>query len=220
MAIEEPTEQLIDKLAADLKPVRPLPCPLHRAAVASTVVLLCVFGAIFAFTHGFRPDLRDKMGQAGYLSQNLSILLAGLMAAFATFRLSVPDTRIRPAVYALLAGATGIWLVHIAAMTLEGGWHNIEVSERNCLTDLALFMVVPIAAVTFMLTRSAPIWRGWAGYAAVLSIGSFGALGMRMICPNDAAGHLLVWHFMPVLVFAFAGIFLGQILLKFKVAKF
>jgi len=213
------TDDLINQLTADLKPVRRLPAPIVRVLCVLAFTIVVLAAAIALLTHGPRADLMTMLGRVGYLSQNISFLVAGIFAGLAAFRLSVPDVKIRPGTYALIFLATAIWLVHIIALSFEGGLDGVEVAQRNCLTDLSLFMVVPLAATAFMLTRGAPIWRGWAGYAMVLSIGSFCAIGMRFLCPNDQPAHLLVWHFMPVMVFALIGIFLGKILLKPRKAK-
>ncbi|MDE1153818.1 MAG: DUF1109 domain-containing protein [Micavibrio sp.] len=213
------TDDLINQLASNLKPVRRLPAPLVRVLYVLGLTALVLAAAISLLTHGLRPDIATMLGRTGYLSQNLSFLAAGICAALAAFRLSVPDVKIRPATYAFIFAATAIWLVHIIALSFEGGLDGVDVGQRNCLTDLSLFMVVPLAATTFMLTRGAPVWRGWAGYSMVLAIGSFCAIGMRFLCPNDQPAHLLVWHFMPVMVFALAGIALGKILLKPRTPK-
>ena len=213
------TDDLINKLTSDLKPVKRLPPVSLRVAVMSlaTVVILAV--AVFAVTKGPRPDLGEKMHSMDYSGQVISFLLAALAAAAAAFQLSVPDTKIRPLTYGLIGFASAVWAFQILTLVLNGGLSAVDVAERNCLTDLSLFMIAPLGVIGFMMTRGAPVWRGWAGYAMVLSIGSFSAIAMRFLCPNDSPAHLLVWHFLPVVVFAIAGIFLGKILLKPAFAK-
>ena len=220
MSTDTDTAALIEKLGKDLKPVTPLRPPFVRAASLSIFALVAVFAAIFAFTHGFRKDLADMlMHHAGYLLQTVSIFAAGVISALAACYLSVPDTKIRPRVYAMMGISTAVWLFLILSQMVMAMGTESDVGPENCLTDLSLLMVSPLAAVIFMVTRGAPVWRGWAGYSMVLAVGSFAALGMRFICPNDSPAHLLVWHFLPVLVFALVGIILGKILLKKNIAK-
>ncbi len=213
------TDDLINKLTSDLKPVKRLPPVSLRVAVVTVATIAILAAAVFGVTHGPRPDLSQKIDTMGYAAQVASFFIAGLCAAFAAFKLSIPDTKIRPLTYAAIGLASAIWGFQILTLVLDGGISHIDVAERNCLTDLSLFMIAPLGVIGFMMTRGAPIWRGWAGYAMVLSVGSFSAIAMRFLCPNDSPAHLLVWHFLPVIVFSIAGIFLGKILLKSNPAK-
>ena len=195
---------------------------LRRVEPADASALAGLCQLVFLDTYcgqGLRADVGQKMASMTYAGQIVSFLLAALAAATAAFQLSVPDTKIRPLTYGLIGFASAVWGFHILTLVLEGGLSTVDVAERNCLTDLSLFMVAPLGVIGFMMTRGAPVWRGWAGYAMVLSIGSFSAIAMRLLCPNDSPAHLLVWHFLPVVVFAVAGIALGKILLKPGPAK-
>lgn len=211
------TEDLIGKLTAELKPVRPVAPVWQRAAVLTVLALGAVFGLIFAFTQGLRPDWRYMLSL--HSCQVGAIFLAGVLAAFAAFTLSVPDTKIRPHVTAMIGLASTLWGVIILQEVLAGWPLTTSVAERNCLTDFSMLLVLPFAAGIFMAARGAPVWRGWAGYSVTLSAASFAALGMRFLCPSEEPGHLLVWHFLPVVVFALFGSLFGEILLKWKVAK-
>ena len=193
------TDKLIQKLSGDLKPVKPLlPAPL-RAGCICAFSLVAVFGGIFAVSHGMRADLADQLAQVPFLLQTGAMLAAGIFAAFAACRLCVPDTRIRAPVKAMLGLSSLLWLLLIASAVRLGGLGYAIPGEGNCLTDLSLLAVLPLAAICFLMTRGAPVWRGWAGFAMTLATGSFPAL--------------------PVLAFALAGVALGKILLKQKIAK-
>ena len=82
------TDHLIDQLAARARPVRPLSSPLRRTALwvlaASTVV------ALIAFAYGLRPDLAESLAQAPALLEWTASIVTGLLAAYATFQISVP----------------------------------------------------------------------------------------------------------------------------------
>jgi hypothetical protein len=211
------TNDLIDSLTRDLKPVRPLPRAWVRALVLSLWALALGFLILDAI-HEPRGDLHNALHQNLYLVQGLSMTLAGLMAAYAAFRLSVPDTRVRPPVVVSLVVASVVWLAMIAGELALGGAQIPERAE-SCFIGLTMAMSLPLILALFMVMRSAPVWRGWAGFAMVLSTGSFGALVMRVMCPSDSPAHLLVWHFLPVAALAVLGIPLGKILLKFRIAR-
>lgn len=205
------TDKLIAQLGRDLKPVKPLAGAGTLALILATLSLAATFGAIEIFTKGIRDDWQVMFND--HLCQTAGIFVAGVLAAYAAFKLSVPDTRIRTPERMILGLASFIWVLLIAAQI---GAEPPEAGYRNCLTDFSLLFIIPFAAGVFMTTRAAPVWYGWAGYALALSVGSFSALGMRFACPNEQPAHLLVWHYLPVLGFAIIGIALGQILLKRK----
>lgn len=203
------TDKLIESLGQDLKPVKPMAGAGPLAAVLSVLSLAAVFGAIQLFTKGLRPDWQVILGD--HAGQSFGILASGVLAGYAAFRLCVPDTRIRPPVRVALIVSSFIWVLLLAGQMSASA---PDVAERNCLTDFSLLFVIPFAAAIFMATRGAPVWRGWAGYAFAMSAGSFSALGMRFLCPNEEPSHLLVWHYLPVLGFTIFGCLLGQILLQ------
>lgn len=213
------TDKLIEKLSGDLKPVRPLlPAPL-RAGCICAFSLAAVFGGIFALTRGLRDDLGAKLHEAAFLLETGAMLAAGACAAYAACRLCVPDTKLRPPVQAALGLAILLWLFIVGSvLRTEGNGFAIP-GEGDCLTDLSMLMVLPLSAICFLMTRGAPVWRGRAGFAMTLATGSFAALGMRLLCPLETPGHLLVWHFLPVLAYALIGVALGKILLRKKIAK-
>lgn len=205
------TDKLIASLGQDLKPVKPMAGALILALILSTLSLVATFGAITIFTKGIRADWQVMFNE--HVAQTAGIFISGVLAAYAAFKLSVPDTRIRNPVRVVLGLASFIWVLLIAGQI---GAEPPEAGYRNCLTDFSLLFVIPFAAGIFVATRGAPVWHGWAGYALALSVGSFAALGMRFACPNEQPAHLLVWHYLPVLAFAIVGVGLGQILLKSK----
>lgn len=211
------THDLIEKLSKDLKPVRPLPRAGFRAVSLSLWALaLALF--ILEQVHPPRTDLAATFQSPVYLAQGLAMMIAGLLAAFAAFRLSVPDTRLRPPVISSLASATGLWGLLIVIELFKAPAAMPEATP-SCFIGLTIGMSAPLALGLVMMMRSAPVWRGWAGYAMVLSVGSFAALVMRFICPDDSPGHLLVWHFLPVLALALPGAIAGKILLNHNLAK-
>ncbi len=210
------THDLIERLSSNVQPVR----PVRRAGLRATLLSLsALFLAllILRVTHEPRPDLLLSFRKSIYLIQGAAILIAALLSAYAACRLSIPDTRIRPPVKIALGISSLLWLAMI-------GFELAQTTAApepapSCFIGLTLGMSAPLALGMVMLLHSAPVWRGWAGYALVLSIGSFSALGMRFICPNDTPSHLLVWHFLPVIILAAIGYPLGLILLKLRIAK-
>lgn len=204
------TSKVIDNLVLDLKPVRVLPHPVARAVVSSIVGLALI--ACIVPLAGLRGDWPVLLQAPLHAASLVLMLISGVLSAAAAFILSTPDTKIRKPVILLLSGSAAIWLTLclMAALFLTSQNAGAEISTSGCVKTFVTLLLVPLI-VSFMMTlRGAPVWGGWAGYALTQSMASFSAMGVRFFCPDDTGSHLLVWHFLPVLVASLTGIVLGK----------
>lgn len=213
------TNDLITSLSGDIKPVKPLPSFWMRFALlcGGTAVFISLGILLFADPH---IATGGHIHTTGFIIENLLIIIAGLLACYAATALEVPDTYIRRRVIIPLLTGTMIWSGLIGYTCMQSGmdlWlSGAAIPEQNlqCLGHIHLLFVFPLVAVFIGLNRSAPVWRGYLGYAATLAITSFGAVGMRFFCADTLPLHLLLWHFLPVLALSVAGIFLGRLFIK------
>jgi hypothetical protein len=199
-------DDLIKNLTRDLKPVTPLAPDWQRAVIFASIGLTLTFGT--AVLLGLRDDLVAHLQRMEFLAEIAAMLLAGFLSAGAAVKLAVPDTRLRLPVKLPLALAHLAWFWLLAKTAF-----NLPISDDSghgaCAIDLTLMMILPLAAATGGIMRGAPVFRGLAGYAMSLSMVSFAAAAMRLLCPNDEAGHLLFWHFLPAVGIAVLGIVIG-----------
>jgi hypothetical protein len=215
------TSNLIDNLANNLKPVRCLPAPSMRALLMSLAALALV-AVMILILGGPRADWHTALQNPFFMSGDLLMLVAGFFSAIAAFTLTVPDTKIRQPVIILLCGATAIWMMiclyAAASLTPESFQAEINDTAKSsaCLKALIFMSALPLVVSFIMALRAAPLWLGWTGYALTLSMASFAAFGMRFFCPNDSYAHLLLWHFMPVVLLSIAGAGLGRIVLRLR----
>lgn len=199
-------DDLIKKLTGDLKPVTPIAPPWQRAVIFATLGLTLTFSS--AVLIGMREDLGSSLQRSTFLLEIGVLLMAGILSAVAAVRLAVPDTRLRLPVKLPLALAHLGWF-WLLAKTVAGFDMAHDHGNGQCAIDLTLMMILPLAAATGGIMRGAPVFRGMAGYAMSLSMVSFAAAAMRLLCPNDEAGHLLLWHFLPAVGLAALGIAIG-----------
>lgn len=199
-------DDLIKNLTADLKPVAPIAPMWQRAVILVSLGLCLTFGT--AVLLGLREDLGSSLQRSEFLLEIAALLMAGILSAAAAVRLAVPDTRLRLPVKLPLAMAHLVWI-----WLLAGAAYDMPAAHDHgngaCAIDLTLMMILPLAAATGGIMRGAPVFRGTAGYAMSLSMVSFAAAAMRLLCPNDEAGHLLLWHFLPAAGIAALGIVIG-----------
>ena len=187
---------IVDRLTADLRPALPLWSPWARLAGWLGLALAVV---AFAAVVGLRDDLGVAIDRPGYLF-DLAILLSGAgLAATLALLVAVPGRLGGRRAWSLGAG-----LLVLAVATSLLGEAGIAPATRSLLADLrcvacvGLFGVVPWVALYVAVGRAAPLDGG----ATALCIGAaaflVGAAAVRVACPYDDVGHLLVWHAAPV----------------------
>lgn len=203
------TNDFAAKLADDLRPVRrALPAMVTCGIwIAVTGVLV----GLFVAAGGVRPDYEAVLGRLDFLLPTIGMVIAGALSGFVAFHLRAPMARIPAFLKGTLGLATLFWVFEIlraygASTGIEDHAHlHHDFLVHHCVVNLALMILAPGIFLFVLLRRGATTHAFWAGYAAVLAVSSFGAIGMRYLCPVDDPAHLLVWHFMPVALYAAIG---------------
>ncbi|MFZ4541309.1 MAG: NrsF family protein [Rickettsiales bacterium] len=178
---------------------------------------LAVYGVgLQVFYLGFRPDLATLWSQSLFVAEILlltlvicSSILAGILAMY-------PDSYQRPKllalpyfVFALLVALLGYELLKAPAISLP-----MTAREMECATCIAMVSIFPSALMFGMLRKGATIHPLRAGSFAVLAASAMGCLGLRLEEVDGSLMHLVVSHYLPTLVFAIAGAFIGRHLLR------
>jgi hypothetical protein len=218
-ADRSPLPRLIAQLARDATPVTPLPPPSARwmtwalkAAAAAAIVTILL---------GLRPDVDACVHDPRFVAAALATLALALTAAAGAFALSVPGAGARRAVRAcpLLAAAawaTLLWL----RLTAAGGEPITQLAATPwhpaCVLLILSVGTVPGIWLFAMLRRAAPLQPLWTGALAALASLALGALGTQFVCPIDAPGHQVLWHFTPVVLITFVGLALGARLFDWR----
>jgi hypothetical protein len=210
------TDELIQHLAADVQPVRPLR-PLAQRAIG-WLVLAATSLALVMMAMGVRRELGDPLDRADFGFEALLLVVTAVSAAMAALVISVPGAeqsrlvRWLPItagiVCVLWAGGELAFAAATGAPTgrLTFAWH--------CVYKTTSVAAVPGIALFLMVRRAAPMHAGWAGLLAVLATTAVGVLGANIICPNDRPLHMLLWHASPLILFAALGGWLGARLLR------
>ncbi|WP_404712028.1 DUF1109 domain-containing protein [Sphingomonas sp. MMS24-J13] len=210
------TDQLIDRLAADVRPVR-------RYAVGRRLGLGVAAGAaisalLLAASLGFRPDLAHAMhGFTFWMKWTYTISLA-IGAIWATAQLARPEG----------GSLRGLWLMAIPVVLLAGvgvvelirtpqtEWLAMWLghSWRVC-PWLVLTLSMPIfIGLLWSFRRLAPTRLRAAGAAAGLAAGAFSATVYCLHCPEVSALFVLTWYSLGILLAAAFGALVGPRLLR------
>ena len=211
-----PTEHLIRQLVADAAPVRPLR-PIFVRVAGWFLLGLASLAAVMLMM-GVRRELGDAGDRIDFGFEAALLVGTAIAAAVGALTLSIPgaaqDARVRwlPVGLAILCVLVAAGEIAYAAATgapagrLTFAWH--------CVYKTTAVATVPAAMLFLMVRRGAPLHAGWAGLLAVLAAAAMGVLGANIICPTDRPVHMLLWHVLPLVLFAALGAALGKRLLR------
>lgn len=210
------TQQLIEEFASSARPGRLLPPFIRSIAWLGSALFFVVAGVVMM---GLRADFLESFHDPHFLIECIITLGTAVLSAAGAFALSVPGnernrwTRILPGV------AVSAWIAFLGFQLLHSHADSDSVVHSirhgySCFIDIVILGMVPGIFVFAMLRRGASIQTGWSGALAMLSVAALGALGVNFICTAANVPHVLLWHFLPVILVAFIGRALGKWLLK------
>lgn len=187
-------DQMIDKLAGELMPVRPVNPAIGQllfAAVAvGTLLLAMIVWGLSAPMGALRPS------QVAVLSCGLFFLL-GVAGGWALTRMARPRIGRSSNGWRWTAVAVALLPVSAVLLTLFAGapWTGASWSEGiGCLVRGLIASIAMATALTLWLRRGAPLRIHTAAWLVGLTSGAVGALAVALTCPEQSLSHIGVWH--------------------------
>jgi hypothetical protein len=204
------TPDLIEALAANVTPVRRLRPPLARATFWLSVAAVIL--VLLAVSHGARPDLARRLQQPTFVVGIGASLLTGILAAIASFLVSLPD---RSRGWLLLPlPALVVWISTIGYGCLTD-WVDVDAGSlrigeaARCFATLVLTSV-PLSLLMFvMLRHAAPLRPTPVTLAGSLAVAALTASALSLLHAFDATIMVLLWNLGSAVVFVGLGVLLG-----------
>jgi hypothetical protein len=204
------TPNLINLLATSAKPVRRLRPPLVRATL--WLLLAALIFALLAVGHGLRGDFALRAGQPVFVIGIVASVVTGILAAVASFFLSLPD---RSRAWALLPlPALLLWISTVSYGCLTNwvsiGPDGMRMGEAaRCFATLMLTSM-PLSIALYVMLRHA----AWLRPTAVtvtggLAVAAMTATALSLFHDLDATVMVLVWNFGVAAVIVGLGWLLG-----------
>ncbi len=189
------TEELIDSLAADLKPV----WRLMGWLVVSVPVTVLMVAAM-----RLRPDIDAKLAEPVFLTQELASLITALMAGWAALVTCIPGEP-RWKLWAPVA-PLAVWMASLGRQCWDEwvrlGLTGMEFhSDLMCLPAIAMTGAVPALAIVFAIRRGARLHTPSAVLWGSLASAALANVGLRLFHMEDAALMVIVWQFGSVVLF-------------------
>lgn len=210
------TEDLVQSLSDNAKPVRRLAHPAWRTALWLSVSL-AYFALVLAIV-GLRDDLALKLEDPRFIIEVSAALLTSMMAAAAAFCAGCPGRPLweRFAPFPFLA----IWLASLG----EGCWRQwVQTGPDGqlqfdflCVQIIFALSLLPALLILAMIKRGAPIAPMSTTGLAALAATALGAAVLRLFHAQDVSLMLLVWQFGSVLLLAAIGFLLGRVFLRWS----
>ena len=199
-----PPEDLLRRVAGDLRPVRPLAAPSRR------VLALLPFGLLLVAAIPEFWGWRDNLGGAAAWGLSGLQALAGLIIVGAALREAIPGRELSPLA---LTVTTTLALALFAGITLLTGWLAPTTIRPGvwvrfaweCL-GIAVVSAVPLLAlVGWLAARALPTRPAVSGAIYGLGAGVLADAGTRLFCWVSTPSHVLVAHGGAILAMAAAG---------------
>lgn len=211
------TDDLINQLSSDLKPVRPQLSPF-RFAVAFSFVCFIVICAGLMLVH-VRSDWGSKFASLPFDLDLLFSLGLMLSALAVVGSLSSPGrgrgTVGLIACFTFVVGIFAFGFLRAGILELSDMLNGMGAAGVKCLLTVIGFSLLPSLVIGFTLLKRAPLRPKMIGVAMGLASIAAGTFAITLHCYVDNGMHIALWHFLlPIVVGIAAGLTFGAKSLK------
>ena len=215
------TPDLIDALVETATPVRRLRPPIVRAGL--WLAFAAIVLGLIAIAHGVRPDFSDCMRQPLFVLGMLGALATGILAAVASFRLSLPDSSRLWIVLPLPALALWVATIGYGCLTdwVSIGPDGIRLGEAiRCFATLLMTSVPLSIAMLVMLRYTASLRPVEVSVLGGLAIAAVTAFALSLFHDLDATVMILIWNLGAAALIATLGSLFGRSMLTWMASHF
>jgi len=206
-------EELIESLIADEVLVKSAAHPFMLSFQWLGVAVIYLVLSLVLF--GQRPDLAAQFQHPWFAAEIAALLCILVATSLSAALLVFPDLhQLRGFAFAPLAAFVLLIVVLFFAWRADTPPAPLPLHSFACTLSIALFSLLPSAAMFFVMRRFASTHARWAGSVALLFAFSTGALWLRLYEVNDSIVHVIEWHYLPMLAIGSTGMWLGKKILK------
>ena len=208
------TPDLIDALVETATPVRRLRPPIVRAGL--WLAFAAIVLGLIAIAHGVRPDFSDRVRQPLFVVGMLGALATSILAAVASFRISLPDSSRLWIVLPLPALALWVSTIGYGCLTdwVSMDPDGVHMGEAvRCFATL-LMTSVPLSIAMLVMLRYAALLRPLeVSVMGGLAIAAVTAFALSLFHDLDATVMILVWNLGVAALIATLSSFFGRSML-------
>lgn len=206
-------EQLIKTLAEDTTKLKPAPHPLLQTF--KWTVAAAAYLAIALVFFGLRSDIMQAIENSWFVIELLSLFCVFVATSVSTSLLAFPDLHQKRIIaFAPILMFVLFLAIIFFAWSADHPPAPLPTHTYECTFCIILVSLLPAVWILYTLRKFASVHYRLAGGLALLSASSIGALWLRLYEVNDSIIHVVEWHYLPMLVIGFIGLWLGEVILK------
>ena len=215
------TPDLIDALVETATPVRRLRPPIVRAGL--WLAFAAIVLGLIAIAHGVRPDFSDRVRQPLFVLSMMGALATGILAAVASFQISLPD---RSRLWTVLPlPPLALWVATIGYGCLTD-WVSMDPDGLHmgeairCFATL-LMTSVPLSIAMLVMLRYAALLRPLeVSVMSGLAVAAVTAFALSLFHELDATVMILIWNLGIAVLIAVLGSLFGRSMLTWMASHF
>ncbi|WP_029029647.1 NrsF family protein [Salinarimonas rosea] len=204
------TDDLIDTLAADLAPRRPVVSALGTAGAVGLAATV----ALFLVGWGLRPDIVAMTDSPRFLAKPLLGAMLAIGALGLCVRLAHPGAPVRGWVVVLAAApvaALSFVALELAALPAEA-WAPALLGDNSllCLVSIPALALPMLLALLSGMRRGAPVRPALAGAVAGLAAAGVAAALYALCCTDDSPLFVATWYTLAAGIVSAVGAIAGR----------
>jgi hypothetical protein len=205
-------EALIDELATDMAPAKPMSQPMAWTLVAAGAVLMLV---VVIFKLSLRYDVAQFQFTLPLLWKLVTTLGLAVVLTHLALRAAQPQFRIRatrliPALF--LSGA--FVLPGLIAWVAEGAPNPALFGYKTCLVTISSLGGLQLAGILMWLRHGAPTHATQAGFLAGIASGAWASFAYSVYCTHDQIFYAATWYTLATLALGGIGAVLAPRMCK------
>lgn len=194
------TEDLIDSLCCELKPVCVLSHPLKR--VIPWLILAILYVCLSVCIIGFRFDINTMMHKSTFVFELFFVAIMAISASLSSVWLCVPDMRGQKWMVAVPFTLFSMFSVWMILRAILDPFHIPLFQWHFCLQGSVIFGVLPAVTIFLLSLKGRTTHPHILSIMISLAIGSLGYIGLRLVCASEDIGHIFFTHTAPYIAFS------------------
>ena len=205
---EKNTDSLISNLCSDLKPCHKMRHPLLR--IGPWLFFAFLYVLVTVGVQGYRFDLSERLVDSNYVFEIFLVTLMSVSAACSAVWLCIPDMRGQRWILSIPITLFSCFVFLTLSRMVLGGFEIPVWEWCFCYESAVLYGVLPAFAIVFLSKKGKTTHPYLLAFMVSVAVGGLGYLGLRLVCPSEDIGHLVIKHVLPYFLFGVVAALIGR----------
>lgn len=205
------TEELIVSLAQEKPIISKMEKPINW--FLKVMIFVVLYYALSQALIGFRNDLPIKINQPIFVIELflMAYVLFSLLAA--SLLMAYPDSYQKNNFVKIANFSPIILVIFYASSPLWQSLEDIAIDSSHkieCAICIVVLSIIPTLFLFYQLRKGATLSPIKAGIISSISASMIACIALRLAEVNDQISHLIIWHYLPILVISAVGALIGS----------